>query len=66
MSNYGWDGGCWLVLDRACELVSGFHHPTEASAHAVALPVGFFVWWVQCTEHIPDCHRKTAEGEQPR
>lgn len=63
MSNHGWDGGCWLVLDRACEPVSDYHHRTEAGAHAAALPVGFYVRRVACAEHIPDgCHGAPQGG----
>lgn len=54
MSNQGWDGGCWIVLDIECEPVSGWHHPTEASAHATALPVGYFVRRERCNCNEPE------------
>ncbi|MCT9932425.1 hypothetical protein N5079_19680 [Planotetraspora sp. A-T 1434] len=53
MSNHGWDGGCWVVLDRDCQPVSGYHHASEANAHAAALPVGFYVRRVACVCNQP-------------
>ncbi|MEV4454462.1 hypothetical protein [Microbispora sp. NPDC049633] len=54
MSNHGWDGGCWIVLDRDCKPVSGYHHPTEASAHATAHPVDFYVRREACICNMPE------------
>lgn len=37
MSNEMWDGGCWVVLDRDCDLITGMHHLTEKMAHEISL-----------------------------
>ncbi|GIH70313.1 hypothetical protein [Sphaerimonospora thailandensis] len=61
MSSHCWDGGCWVVLDHDCEPVSGYHHASEANAHAAALPVGFYVRRVVCMCNQP-FPASTAEG----
>jgi hypothetical protein len=56
MSSHGWDGGCWIVLGRDVEPVSGYHHACEADAHAIALPLGFHVRRERCV-----CNRPALE-----
>lgn len=65
MSNHGWDGGCWIVLDRDCEPISGYHHICEADAHAAALPLGFHVRREPCTEHAPTFEPLADRKDQP-
>ncbi|MBN6054543.1 hypothetical protein JYK22_21555, partial [Nonomuraea sp. RK-328] len=48
VSNYGWDGGCWIVLDRDCEPISSYHHYCEADAHAISVPLNLYVRRVPC------------------
>ncbi|MEU6709969.1 DUF4326 domain-containing protein [Nonomuraea sp. NPDC046802] len=47
-SNQGWDGGCWIVLDRDCEPIGDYHHHSEAGAHSVSIPLDLFVRRVPC------------------
>lgn len=61
MSNHGWDGGCWIVLDLDCNPISGYHHACEANAHTAALPLGFYVRREQCNCNEP-VWEKTGGG----
>jgi hypothetical protein len=47
-SNRGWDGGCWIVLDRDCEPIGDYHHYSEADAHAISVPLDLYVRRVPC------------------
>lgn len=63
MSNYGWDGSCWIVLDRDCEPISSYHHYCEADAHAISIPLNLFVRRVPCgTEPVNGWHPMPEEA----
>lgn len=62
MSNHDWDGGCWIVLDRDCEPISSYHHRTEADAHAISIPLGFYVRRVPCGSEPVDGFHKVARN----